>query len=144
MLYNNKFNQSHHDNNDHCHGDCHNIAHNHTHNSQHSHDTNHEQAIGHCCDGHDHSSSQQCEIDDPPEDPERSSQDVKLIWKIQGMDCAHCASKIENGVKTLPNINQTKIIFSTEKLIVFVPKHDDAVIKMIEDKVIGIGIYPNF
>ena len=144
MLYNNKSTKTQHNNHDHCHGDCHNIAHNHTHNSQHTHETNHELAIGHCCDGHDHNSSQQCEIEDPPEDPERSSQDVKLTWKIQGMDCAHCASKIENGVKILPNINQTKIIFSTEKLIVFVPKHDDAVIKMIEDKVTELGYTPIF
>ena len=140
MLYNNKSTQTHHDNHEHCHGDCHNIAHNHVHDSHHSHQASHTA----CCDGHDNSSSQKCEIEDPPEDPERSSQGVKLTWKIQGMDCAHCASKIENGVKTLPNINQTKIIFSTEKLIVFVPKHDDAVIKMIEDKVTELGYTPIF
>ena len=140
MLYNNKSEQSHHDNHDHCHGDCHNIAHNHSHDSHHSQEASHTA----CCDGHDHSSSQKCEIEDPPEEPERSNQGIKLTWKIQGMDCAHCASKIENGVKTLPNINQTKIIFSTEKLIVFVPKHDDAVIKMIEDKVTELGYTPIF
>ncbi len=135
MLYNNKSTQSHHDNHDHCHGDCHNIAHNHMHDS-------HNESPTVSCDGHNHGHGH--EIEDPPEEPERSCQSVKLTWKIQGMDCAHCASKIENGVKTLPNINQTKIIFSTEKLIVFVPKHDDAVIKMIEDKVVELGYTPIF
>lgn len=137
MLYNNKSTQSHHDNHDHCHGDCHNIAHNHMHDS-------HNESPTVSCDGHNHGHNHGHEIEDPPEEPERSYQGVKLTWKIQGMDCAHCASKIENGVKTLPNINQTKIIFSTEKLIVFVPKHDDAVIKMIEDKVVELGYTPIF
>lgn len=137
MLYNNKSTQSHHDNHDHCHGDCHNIAHNHMHDS-------HNESPTVSCDGHNHGHNHGHEIEDPPEEPERSCQGVKLTWKIQGMDCAHCASKIENGVKTLPNINQTKIIFSTEKLIVFVPKHDDAVIKMIEDKVVELGYTPIF
>ena len=144
MLYNNKSTQSTHENHAHCHGDCHNIAHNHTHDNHHSHDENHNQSASHCCEGHDHGSTQKNEIEDPPEDPERKSQNIKLTWKIKGMDCAHCASKIENGIKTLPNINQTKIIFSTEKLIVFVPKHDDAVIKMIEDKVVELGYTPIF
>ncbi|MCX8671030.1 zinc/cadmium/mercury/lead-transporting ATPase [Gilliamella sp. B2865] len=137
MLYNNKSTQSHHDNHDHCHGDCHNIAHNHMHDS-------HNESPTVSCDGHNHGHNHGHEIEDPPEEPEQSCQGVKLTWKIQGMDCAHCASKIENGVKTLPNINQTKIIFSTEKLIVFVPKHDDAVIKMIEDKVVELGYTPIF
>jgi Zn2+/Cd2+-exporting ATPase len=139
MLYNNKSASSHHDRHDHCHEDCHDIAHNHT---PDSHEDNCDCATSHCSDKHD--SSQMSEIKKPPEDPERKSQDIKLTWKIQGMDCAHCASQIENGVKTLPNINQTKIIFSTEKLIVFVPKHDDAVIKMIEDKVMELGYTPIF
>lgn len=142
MLYNNNSIQLHHENHAHCHKDCQNIAHNHRHDNHHSHDANDNHGASHGCENE--GSTKKNEIEDPPEDPERKSQNVKLTWKINGMDCAHCASKIENAVKTLPNIHQTKIIFSTEKLIVFVPKHDETVIKTIEDKVIELGYTPIF
>ncbi|WP_294609599.1 zinc/cadmium/mercury/lead-transporting ATPase [uncultured Gilliamella sp.] len=139
MLYNNKSTHHHHKNHDHCHDDCNNIAHNH---SSHNHGSKPE-AIQ-CCSSDNHSTTQTSEFNDPPEDPERQSQHTTLIWKIQGMDCAHCAQKIANGIKTLPNITQTKITFATEKLVVSVSQSDQNMIQLIENKVVELGYKPIF
>lgn len=141
MLYNNKSENSHPIHQNDCHDDCQNIAHNHDHDSHHSHE-NH-QAID-CCENQNSCKTQANEYDEPTDDPERQGEHIKLTWTIQGMDCAHCAQKIENGVKTLPNVSQTKIIFSTEKLIVFVPQKNEQIVKLIEDKVTELGYTPIF
>jgi Zn2+/Cd2+-exporting ATPase len=136
MLYNNKYIHHHS-----CHGNCQNIAHNHI---QIPDDINCHQESTPCCGGDTHTTKSQSRFDDPPEDPDRQSQHVKLTWKIAGMDCASCAQKIENGLKTLPNVSQTKMIFSTEKLMVFVPKKNQEIIQLIENKVIELGYKPIF
>ncbi|MWN90655.1 zinc/cadmium/mercury/lead-transporting ATPase [Gilliamella sp. Pra-s65] len=145
MLYNNKFIQHNH-HHESCHCDCKNMAHNHAHLS---HDLNcHQDSIPSCggdCHTDDcHTTAKKNQCDDSPDDPDRQSSQTKLIWKIKGMDCAHCAQKIENGLKTLPNICQTKIIFSTQKLAVFVPQKNEKTIKLIEDKVTELGYTPIF
>ena len=144
MLYNNKSTQQHHDSHHHCQGECHNIAHNHHQQSAQSTDTHQTQNSVASAGRQEQDSSAKNDISDPPEDPERQSQHIKLIWKIQGMDCAHCAKKIENGIKTLPNITHSKITFSTEKLVVLVPQKDQKIIKQIEDKVVELGYTPIF
>lgn len=141
MLYNNKSIYHHHEHHHNCHDVCHNIAHNHNHTP---HDVCCSQETTHCCGGDSHNPTQTNEFNDPPEEPERQSQNPKLIWKIQGMDCAHCAQKIENGLKTLPNIIQVTITFATEKLIVVVNHSDEEFIKQIEDKIIELGYKPIF
>lgn len=139
MLYNNKSKNNHPVHQNDCHDDCQNIGHNHD--SHHSHE-NH-QTID-CCEDQDNCNTEANEYDEPTDDPKRQGGHIKLTWKIQGMDCAHCAQKIENGVKTLPNVSQTKIIFSTEKLIVFVPQKNEQIVKLIEDKVTELGYTPIF
>ncbi|OCG09024.1 zinc/cadmium/mercury/lead-transporting ATPase [Gilliamella sp. wkB178] len=139
MLYNNKSMQHQHDHHDHCHGNCQNIAHNHVHSP---HEICCAQETTPNCGGDTHTTTQTNEFDDPPDDPDRRTENQKLTWKIQGMDCAHCAQKIENGLKTIPNVNQIKITFATEKLIVLVPHKDQEIIKLIEDKVIELGYKP--
>ncbi|OCG57915.1 zinc/cadmium/mercury/lead-transporting ATPase [Gilliamella sp. GillExp13] len=140
MLYNNKYihHEHHHEC---CHGNCLNMAHNHVHLS---HDITCHQESTHSCGGDTHTTTSKNEFDDPPDDPNRLSEQIKLTWKIKGMDCAHCAQQIENSLKTLPNINQIKIIFSTKKLVVFVPQHNEKTIKLIENKVIESGYKPVF
>ncbi|OCG58436.1 zinc/cadmium/mercury/lead-transporting ATPase [Gilliamella sp. Nev5-1] len=108
------------------------------------HDINCHQESTPCCGGDTHTTKSQNNFGDPPEDPDRQNQHVKLTWKIAGMDCASCAQKIENGLKTLPNISQTKMIFSTEKLMVFVPQKNQEIIQLIENKVIELGYKPIF
>ncbi|MCO6545514.1 MAG: zinc/cadmium/mercury/lead-transporting ATPase [Gilliamella sp.] len=140
MLYNNKHMHHQHHHHECCHDDCLNMAHNHVHLS---HDiTCHQESIHSC--GGDTDTTSKKEFDDPPDDPDRLSEKIKLTWKIKGMDCAHCAQQIENSLKALPNINQIKIVFSTEKLVVFVPQYNEKTIKLIENKVIELGYKPIF
>ncbi|SCC15251.1 heavy metal translocating P-type ATPase [Gilliamella intestini] len=147
MLYNNKsVNHDHHHEDKGCHCDCKNMAHNHAHLS---HDLScHQDSIpscgGDCHTGDCHTAAKKNQCDDSPDAPDRQSSQTKLIWKIKGMDCAHCAQKIENGLKTLPNIGQTKIIFSTQKLVVLVPQKNEKTIKLIEDKITELGYTPIF
>ena len=42
---------------------------------------------------------------------------MKKIFKIQGLDCANCALKIENTIRELENINNVSINFLTEKFL---------------------------
>ncbi|OCG41600.1 zinc/cadmium/mercury/lead-transporting ATPase [Gilliamella sp. Bif1-4] len=141
MLYNNKYIHHEHHHHECCHGNCLNMAHNHVHLS---HDITCHQESTHSCGGDTHTTTSKNEFDDPPDDPNRLSEQIKLTWKIKGMDCAHCAQQIENSLKVLPNISQIKIIFSTEKLVVFVPQHNEKTIKLIENKVIELGYKPIF
>ncbi|MDF7667471.1 heavy metal translocating P-type ATPase [Orbaceae bacterium ESL0727] len=152
MLYNNNSkNHPHHEEHDNCHSHCQNIAHNHAHQHDlcchtseptlHVNDENVQDTL--------QSDSSQNDPGDTTDDPDRQSDLIKLSWKIEGMDCAHCAKKIENGVKLLPAISQqqrahVKLIFATEKLVVFLPKRDNAVIKLIEQKVTELGYTPIF
>ncbi|SCB94717.1 Cd2+/Zn2+-exporting ATPase [Gilliamella bombicola] len=141
MLYNNKSMYHEHHLHECCHDNCQNLAHNHAHLS---HELHCHQDSTHCSGGDSHMTNPKNEFDDTPDDPNRQSKQTKLTWKIEGMDCAHCAQQIENSLKTLPDICQTKIIFSTEKLVVLVPQKNEQTIKLIEDKVIELGYKPIF
>ncbi|MDX1301048.1 zinc/cadmium/mercury/lead-transporting ATPase [Photobacterium sp.] len=39
-------------------------------------------------------------------------------WKILGMDCPSCASKLEKALLTIIGVEQAKVMFATEKLVV--------------------------
>lgn len=39
-------------------------------------------------------------------------------WQIAGMDCPSCARKIETAVQRLPQVQQARVIFASEKLVV--------------------------
>ncbi|WP_085246712.1 zinc/cadmium/mercury/lead-transporting ATPase [Gilliamella mensalis] len=141
MLYNNKSMCHKHHRHECCHDNCQNLAHNH---ANFSHELNCHQESTQSCGGSTHKTNPKNEFGDPPDDPDRQINQTKLTWKIKGMDCANCAQKIENSLKTLPNICQTKIIFSTEKLVVFVPQKNEKTIKLIEDKIVELGYKPIF
>ena len=42
----------------------------------------------------------------------------RYSWIVNGMDCAACARKVENAVKQVAGVQQVKVLFSTEKLLV--------------------------
>ncbi|MGF1790420.1 zinc/cadmium/mercury/lead-transporting ATPase [Photobacterium profundum] len=39
-------------------------------------------------------------------------------WKVLGMDCPSCASKLEKALMTLDGVERAKVMFATEKLVV--------------------------
>ncbi|MEE3651526.1 MULTISPECIES: zinc/cadmium/mercury/lead-transporting ATPase [unclassified Brenneria] len=61
-------------------------------------------------------SGDNADSDDP--DGDRPSLHQRFSWKISGMDCPGCARKIENAVRKLTGIEQARVLFATEKLVV--------------------------
>ncbi|WP_329910437.1 zinc/cadmium/mercury/lead-transporting ATPase [Serratia quinivorans] len=74
----------------------------------------HDHGAGGCnTDGHE----------DPDEESDRLaaaplSGSRRYSWKVTGMDCPSCAKKIENAVTALPGVDNARVLFATEKLVV--------------------------
>ncbi|CNI92362.1 zinc/cadmium/mercury/lead-transporting ATPase [Yersinia frederiksenii] len=77
--------------------------------SEHSH---HE---GGCC-SQNHADEGDDESDILAAIPPAGSQ--RFSWQIKGMDCPSCARKVENAVSSLIGIENVKVFFATEKLVV--------------------------
>ncbi|MFA3780358.1 zinc/cadmium/mercury/lead-transporting ATPase [Yersinia sp. 1652 StPb PI] len=77
--------------------------------SEHSHND------GGCC-----SQGQSDEGDDESDilAPAIPSDSQRFSWQVKGMDCPSCARKIENAVSNLVGIENVKVLFATEKLVV--------------------------
>ncbi|HAS6029856.1 zinc/cadmium/mercury/lead-transporting ATPase [Vibrio vulnificus] len=71
-----------------------------------------------CC------SSDACSSSDPNEESERreaplaQSASERQSWLISGMDCPSCAQKLEKAVLGVAGVQQAKVLFATEKLVV--------------------------
>ena len=60
----------------------------------------------------------------------------KLNWKVSGMDCPSCASKVENAVKGLEGVHQARVTFATERLLVVAnddPKTQQRILDAVND-----------
>ena len=42
---------------------------------------------------------------------------MKKIVKLEGLCCANCAAKIEEGVKKLSGVNEASLSFMTQRLV---------------------------
>ena len=43
---------------------------------------------------------------------------MRKVFKLQDLDCANCAAKMEAGIKKIPGVNSVSMSFMTQKLIV--------------------------
>lgn len=43
---------------------------------------------------------------------------MKKTFKMTDLDCAHCAAKMEDGIKKLSGVNSVTISFLTQKLTI--------------------------
>ncbi|MFV8765735.1 cation transporter, partial [Yersinia enterocolitica] len=76
----------------------------------------HSHQEGGCC-------SQSSHTDDGDEESDRLANATpagsqRFSWQVKGMDCPSCARKIENAVSNLVGIENVKVLFATEKLVV--------------------------
>ncbi|WP_227731046.1 zinc/cadmium/mercury/lead-transporting ATPase [Yersinia proxima] len=76
----------------------------------------HSHQEGGCC-------SQSSHTDDGDEESDRLANATpagsqRFSWQVKGMDCPSCAHKIENAVSNLVGIENVKVLFATEKLVV--------------------------
>lgn len=84
-----------------------------------------------CCDNTNY-------VTDSIPDRTRSQADsaAAFSWLIRGMDCPSCARKIENAVGKLPEVNQARVLFATEKLVVNAQKD---IRQLVEEAVLLAG-----
>ncbi|WP_279503418.1 zinc/cadmium/mercury/lead-transporting ATPase [Aeromonas veronii] len=66
--------------------------------------------------GHEHDH----EHDMPPADPlvAPAQGNSRHSWQVLGMDCPSCARKIETAVSRVSGVQQARVLFATEKLVV--------------------------
>lgn len=60
---------------------------------------------------------------------------MKKNFRLIGLDCAHCAAKIEDAVKKVDGVNDATVNFITTRLMVDV---DDSRIDKILDQVAAV------
>ena len=41
---------------------------------------------------------------------------MKKTFKMENLDCAHCAAKMEDAIKKIPGVNDATVSFMTQKL----------------------------
>lgn len=68
-------------------------------------------------DQHDHDHHEQtADTTEPLIAPEQDSR--RHSWQVLGMDCPSCARKIETAVSRVAGVQQARVLFATEKLVV--------------------------
>lgn len=55
---------------------------------------------------------------------------MKRSFRLEGLDCAHCAAKIEKGISVLDGVNEVTVNFMTTKLVI--EGSDDKMDEIIE------------
>jgi len=69
---------------------------------------------------------------------------MKKTFKLEGLDCANCAAKIEKAVKALDGVTSASVNFMTTKMIIegddskfdIIEKSANAIVKKLEPDVI--------
>ncbi len=55
---------------------------------------------------------------------------MKKKFKMQNLDCAHCAAKMEEGIKKIQGVHDASVNFMTQKLVIEADDdHMDDIIK---------------
>lgn len=69
---------------------------------------------------HKHEHEHEHEHDMPPADPLVAPEqgNSRHSWQVLGMDCPSCARKIETAVSRVSGVQQARVLFATEKLVV--------------------------
>ena len=64
---------------------------------------------------------------------------MKKTFKLEDLDCANCAAKIEDGVRKLPGVKEATLSFMTQRLVMEVEDgREDEVIeaaRKVKDKI---------
>lgn len=43
---------------------------------------------------------------------------MKKTWKLDGLDCANCAAKMENAIRKIDGVQSAAVSFMTQKLTI--------------------------
>lgn len=96
----------------------HTHEHHHEHHHEHSHHEHHDHEHHHdhedCCAEHfEHVETKAAQADS-----------VKVKWKIEGLDCANCARKVEEAVLKVNGVDTASLNFTTKSLIFYIKKDE--------------------
>ncbi len=58
---------------------------------------------------------------------------MRKSFKLENLDCANCAAKMEAGINELPGVNKTSISFMTSKLMIDADAADEEALAAIVD-----------
>ncbi|MBR6204351.1 MAG: cation transporter [Candidatus Methanomethylophilaceae archaeon] len=57
---------------------------------------------------------------------------MKVVLKLEGLDCANCAAKIEKAVSKIQGVEDVNVVFMTQKLSFTTESEDvDALVEQI-------------
>ncbi len=57
---------------------------------------------------------------------------MKVVLKLEGLDCANCAAKIERAVAKMQGVSDVNVVFMTQKLSFTTEREDvDALVEQI-------------
>ena len=63
---------------------------------------------------------------------------MRKVWKLEGLDCAHCAGKIEEAVRELKGVENVSVAFMVQKMTVDFEGNETELAEMIADIVAEI------
>ena len=67
---------------------------------------------------------------------------MKKVIKVEDLDCANCAAKVEKGIKALEGVNSASVSFMAQKIVVDVT--DERAATIIDDiKAIAKKVEPD-
>lgn len=74
---------------------------------------------------------------------------MKRTFKLEGLDCANCAAKIEHAVKVLDGVTSASVNFMTTKMVIEgddtkfddIVKSANAIVNKLEPDVIVKNVY---
>ena len=61
---------------------------------------------------------------------------MKKKFKLQDLDCANCAAKMEEAIKKIPGVNDASVSFMTQKMTV--ETADDAAFDDIMKQIVSV------
>ena len=47
---------------------------------------------------------------------------MKKKFKLENLDCAHCAQKMEDAINAIPEVEEASVSFMTQKLTIIAPE----------------------
>lgn len=60
---------------------------------------------------------------------------MKKKFKLEDLDCANCAAKMEEGIKKIPGVQDATVSFLTQKLTI---EADEAVFEEVLKKAVAV------
>lgn len=58
---------------------------------------------------------------------------MRKVYKLENLDCANCASKIENAIKQIVGVKDASVSFMTQKLMIDIADEEiERIIKEVQ------------